>query len=54
MYGTIQCCESGIRYLFDPWIGDPGWVKYQDPESGSVMNNTSYVGGGGLQVSPVT
>jgi hypothetical protein len=29
----MQCCESGsgIRCLFDPWIGDPGWVKNQDP-----------------------
>jgi hypothetical protein len=21
---------SGIRCLFDPWIRDPGWVKYKD------------------------
>jgi hypothetical protein len=25
---------SGIRWLFDPWIRDPGWVKNQDPGSG--------------------
>jgi hypothetical protein len=23
----FQCCGSGIRCLFDPWIRDPGWVK---------------------------
>jgi hypothetical protein len=22
-----QCCRPGIRYLFDSWIRDPGWVK---------------------------
>jgi hypothetical protein len=27
----MQCCESGIRCLFDPWIRDPGWIKIQDP-----------------------
>jgi hypothetical protein len=27
-----------IRCLFDPWIWDPGWVKDQDPGSGSGMN----------------
>ncbi len=26
-----QCCGSGIRCLFDPWIRDLGWVKNQDP-----------------------
>jgi hypothetical protein len=27
---------SGIRCLFDPWIGDPGWeIISQDPDSGS-------------------
>jgi hypothetical protein len=38
-----QCCGSGIRYLFDPWIRDPGWVKNQvlDPESG--MNIPDYI-----------
>ncbi len=29
-----QCCGSGIRCLFDPWIWDPGWVKNQDPDPG--------------------
>jgi hypothetical protein len=28
---SCQCCESGsgsgIGYLFDPWIRDPGWKK---------------------------
>ncbi len=33
-----QCCGSGIRCLFHPWIGDPGWVKNQDPDPGSGMN----------------
>ncbi len=35
----MQCCRSGsgIRCLFDPWIRDPGWVKNQDPGSGSGM-----------------
>jgi hypothetical protein len=28
---VMQCCESGIRCLFDPWIRDPGWIKIQDP-----------------------
>jgi hypothetical protein len=27
--------RSGIRCLFDRWIRDPGWVKNQDPDSGS-------------------
>jgi hypothetical protein len=33
---TIQCCGSGsgIRYLFDPWFRDPGWVKSRDPDPG--------------------
>jgi hypothetical protein len=30
----IQCCGSGIRCLFDPWIRDPRWVKNLDPDSG--------------------
>jgi hypothetical protein len=29
-----QCCGSGIRCLFDPWIRDPGWVKSKDPDPG--------------------
>ncbi len=29
-----QCCGSGIRCLFDPWIRDPGWVKNQDSDPG--------------------
>ncbi len=33
-YILIQCCGSGIRCLFDPWIRDPRWVKNQDPDSG--------------------
>jgi hypothetical protein len=24
-----------IRYLFNPWIRDPGWAKSQDPNPGS-------------------
>jgi hypothetical protein len=33
----MLCCESGsaIRWLFDLWIQDPGWVKNQD--TGSVI-----------------
>jgi len=27
-----QCCGSGIRCLFNPWIRDPGWIKNQDPD----------------------
>jgi hypothetical protein len=32
----IQYCGtgSGIRCLFDPWIGDRGLVKNQDPDPG--------------------
>jgi hypothetical protein len=37
----LQCCGSGIRCLFDPWIRDPGWVKNQD--SGSEMNNPDHI-----------
>jgi hypothetical protein len=39
----IQCCGSGIQCLFDPWIRDPGWVKNQDPDSGSGMNNPDHI-----------
>jgi hypothetical protein len=28
-----------IRCLFDPGIWDPGWVKSQDADPGSGMNN---------------
>jgi hypothetical protein len=33
-----QCCgfRSGIRFLFDPWIRDPGWVENHDPDPGST------------------
>jgi hypothetical protein len=34
-----QCCGSGIRCLFDPWIWDPGWVKSQDPDPGSRIRD---------------
>ncbi len=34
---------SGIRCLFDPWIRDPGWVKSQDPDPGSGMNNPNHI-----------
>jgi hypothetical protein len=35
----------GIRFLFDSWIRDPGWVKNQDPSSGSgsEMNNPDHI-----------
>jgi hypothetical protein len=41
----FQCCGSGsgIRYIFDPWIRDPGWVKSQDPDPGSGMNNPDHI-----------
>jgi hypothetical protein len=29
--------------FFDLWIRDPGWVKYQDPGSGSEMNNPDHI-----------
>ncbi len=34
IHTAYQCCGSGseIRCLFDPWIRDPGWVKFQDPD----------------------
>ncbi len=36
-----QCCGSGIRCPFDPWIRDPGWVKKLG--SGSRMNNSDHI-----------
>ncbi len=30
----LQCCGSGIRCIFDPWIREPEWVKNQDPDPG--------------------
>jgi hypothetical protein len=38
-----QCCGSGIRCLFDPWIRDTGWVKNHDPDPGSGMNNKDHI-----------
>jgi hypothetical protein len=32
---------SGIRYLFDLWIRDPGWLKISG--SGSGMNNPDHI-----------
>jgi hypothetical protein len=36
---------SGIGYLFDPWIRDPGWekvsIRIRDP--GSRMNNPDHI-----------
>jgi hypothetical protein len=36
---------SGIGYLFDPWIRDPGWekvsIRIRDPGSG--MNNPDHI-----------
>jgi hypothetical protein len=36
-----QCCGSGIRCLFDPWIRDPGWVevsiRIRDEQPGSYF-----------------
>jgi hypothetical protein len=36
-----QCCGSGIRCLFDPWIRDPGWAKIS--RSGSGMNISDHI-----------
>jgi hypothetical protein len=33
---------SGIRCLFDPWMQEPEWVKNQEPDSGSGMNNPDH------------
>jgi hypothetical protein len=41
-----QCCGSGsgIRFLFDPWIRDPGGVKKsQDQDPGPGMNNPDHI-----------
>jgi hypothetical protein len=40
-----QCCGSGsgIPCLFGPWIRNPGWIKSQDPELGSGMNNPDHI-----------
>jgi hypothetical protein len=27
LYSHYLCCGSGIRWIFDPWFRDPGWVK---------------------------
>ncbi len=44
LYGTCaQCCGSGIRCLFDPWIRDPGWVESQHPDPGSGTNNPDHI-----------
>jgi hypothetical protein len=40
-----QCCVSGsrIRCLFGPSIRDLGWVKNQDLDPGSWMNNPDHI-----------
>jgi hypothetical protein len=42
-----QCCGSGIRCLFDPWIRDPpGWVtkiKIRILDPGSRMNISDHI-----------
>ncbi len=40
-----QCCGSGsgIRWLFNPWIRDPGWVESQHSDPGSGMNNPDHI-----------
>jgi len=35
--GRNQCCGSGIRCLFDPWIRDPEWVFFRIPDLGSPI-----------------
>jgi hypothetical protein len=41
----IQIRDPGyeIRRLFDPRIWDPGWVKNQDSDWGSKMNNPDHI-----------
>jgi hypothetical protein len=36
---------SGIGYLFDPWIRDPGWekVSIRIRDQGSGMNNPDHI-----------
>jgi hypothetical protein len=40
-FSSLQCCKSGIRCLFDPWIRDPEWVKIRiwirDQQPGSFF-----------------
>jgi hypothetical protein len=40
-YVFLQCCGSGIRCLFEPWIWDTGWVKImiriRDEQPGSYF-----------------
>jgi len=40
-----QCCVSGsrIRCLFNLRIRDPGWIKNQDSDPGSWMNNPDHI-----------
>ena len=35
--------DLGSGCLFDPWIRDLGWVKSQDPDPGSGMNNPDHI-----------
>jgi hypothetical protein len=43
-FGQYCGSGSGIRLHFDPWIRDPVWVTYQDPDPGSRswMNNPDH------------
>ncbi len=36
-----QCCGSGIRCFFDPWIRDPGCEKSQVPDPGCNPDHIS-------------
>jgi hypothetical protein len=42
----LQCygSGSGIRCLFDLWIRNPGWVKHQDLDPGSVRAYKQFLG----------
>jgi hypothetical protein len=33
----------GIRFLFGPWIRDPGWVESQHLDPGSGMNSPDHI-----------
>jgi hypothetical protein len=39
----IRNTGSRIRCLFDPWIRDSGWVKYQDRSRDEQLRNNFWV-----------
>ncbi len=44
--GKYQCCGSGIRCLFDPWIRDPVPFWPLDPRSGAFLTPGSGIRNG--------